>query len=187
MATAPRPARLLRRARLCMAVVIAGLVVSGVTAFPLLHEVAWGCRMLGIPDGPPPAGAAGAAAWLGRVHEGLARTHDRYPFLAYGTDWLAFAHLVMAVLFVGPYRDPARNVWVIDAGLIACGGVLALALIAGPARGIPQGWRCVDCSFGVLAAIPLCVARQAVRALERGSAPVVGSPRSDTTGRGPAD
>ncbi len=144
----------LRRIRICMVVVIVGLFLSGVTAFPLEHEVRWGCEMLGIP--------AGAASWLGRVREGLEQTNQRYPFLAYGTDWLAFAHLALAVLFIGPYRDPARNVWVIDFGLIACGGVVLLAMIAGPVRGIPLGWRCIDSSFGVLAAAPLWIARRDV-------------------------
>ena len=158
MSPALSPDRL-RRARLCIAVVIVGLLVSGGTAFPLLHEVRWGCRLLRIPDGPS-ADPAGLRAWLARVHDGLEHTAATYPFLAYGTDWLAFAHLVLAVLFVGPYLDPVRNVWVIDTGLIACGGVLLLAWIAGPARGIPVGWRCVDSAFGVLAAVPLWIARR---------------------------
>lgn len=146
-----------RRARLCLAVVIFGLLISGVTAFPLEHEVRWGCQLLGIPPG--------SGGWLDRVRTALEQTNARYPFLAYGTDWLAFAHLALAVLFVGPYRDPVRNVWVIDFGLIACGGVVLLAMIAGPVRGIPFGWRCIDCSFGVLAAVPLWVARRDVRQL----------------------
>jgi hypothetical protein len=29
-----------------------------------------------------------------------------YPFLAYGTDWLAFAHIVIAVFFIGPLVKP---------------------------------------------------------------------------------
>lgn len=150
----------MKRIRLCIAVVIVGLFLSGVTAFPLETEVRWGCQLLGVSEGPPAAGASGALAWLGRVREGLEQTNRHYPFLAYGTDWLAFAHLALAVLFVGPYRDPVRNAWVIDFGQIACGGVVALAMIAGPVRGIPFGWRCIDSSFGVLAAIPLWVARR---------------------------
>ncbi len=161
----PAPDRLLGGARLCVAIVIVGLFVSGVTAFPLEHEVRWGCRLLHIPAGPPPPAAGGISAWLARVRTGLERTNADYPFVAYGTDWLAFAHLALAVLFVGPYRDPVRNVWVIDFCLIACGGVLLLALTAGPARGIPPGWRCVDCSFGVVAAAPRFVARRAAARL----------------------
>ncbi|SCF41963.1 hypothetical protein [Micromonospora mirobrigensis] len=34
--------------------------------------------------------------------------------MLYGTDWLAFAHLVLAVAFWGPLRDPVRNVWVVQ-------------------------------------------------------------------------
>ena len=34
-----------------------------------------------------------------------------YPLLAYGTDWLAFSHLVLAVVFLGAWRDPVRNRW----------------------------------------------------------------------------
>jgi hypothetical protein len=33
--------------------------------------------------------------------------------------------------------------------------VLPLALICGPLRGIPIYWRLIDCSFGVLGAVPL--------------------------------
>ena len=147
----------LSRARLCLGIVIAGLLLSGVTAFPLESELTWGCHLLGIPPGSP--------SWLNRVRTALVATNAAYPFLAYGTDWLAFAHLVLAVLFVGPYRDPVRNLWVIDFGLIACGGVLVLAWTAGPARGIPVGWRCVDSSFGLVAAVPLLLARRAARQL----------------------
>ena len=92
----------------------------------------------------------------------LATTDAQYPFLAYGTDWLAFAHLVIAVAFVGAWRDPLRNVWVLDFGLIACAMVIPLALICGPLRGIPWFWRLLDCSFGVLGSIPLFMARRLV-------------------------
>jgi hypothetical protein len=102
-----------------------------------------------------------------RVNEGLTSTNAHYPFLAYGTDWLAFAHLVIAVAFIGPYLDPIRNKWVITFGLIACGGVIPLALIAGPIRGIPFGWRLIDCSFGVCGAIPLFLCDRLVTKMER--------------------
>ena len=97
----------------------------------------------------------------------LSDTGQRYPFLAYGTDWLAFAHLVIAVAFVGPWLDPVRNRWVISFGLIACVAVLPLALIAGPIRGIPVYWRLIDCSFGLLGAIPLWLVLRQTDALEK--------------------
>jgi hypothetical protein len=110
----------------------------------------------------------GLGPWIDRVNEGLSATNARYPFLAYGTDWLAFAHLVIAVAFIGPFIDPVRNKWVIRFGLIACAGVAPLALIAGPIRGIPLGWRLIDCSFGVIGSIPLLICRRSILALERG-------------------
>ena len=57
---------------------------------------------------------------------------------------LVHDHLVIAVAFIGPWRDPVRNIWVIEFGLIACVMVLPLALIAGPLRGIPLAWRLLD-------------------------------------------
>ena len=87
--------------------------------------------------------------------------------MAYGTDWLAFAHLVIAVAFLGPLRDPVRNQWVLVFGVIACLGVLPLALIAGPIRGIPVYWRLIDCSFGLIGAIPLLICLRYVRQMER--------------------
>ena len=96
----------------------------------------------------------------------LIATNARYPFLAYGTDWLAFAHLVIAVAFVGPWRDPVRNRWVVTFGLIACAGVIPLALIAGAVRGIPLYWRLIDCAFGVGGAALLWPCARAIQELE---------------------
>lgn len=86
--------------------------------------------------------------------------------LACGTDWLAFAHLAIAVFFIGPLLDPVRNRWVITAGLICCAAVIPMALIAGSIRAIPISWRLIDCSFGILGAVPLLYCRRLLRALE---------------------
>jgi hypothetical protein len=71
------------------------------------------------------------------------------------------------VAFIGPYIDPVRNKWLIAFGLIACAGVIPMALIAGCVRGIPFGWRVIDCSFGIFGAVPLLVCRHSIRILER--------------------
>jgi hypothetical protein len=113
------------------------------------------------------AECTGLLPWIERVNEALSTTNARYPFLAYGTDWLAFAHLVIAIAFSGPYIDPVRNKWVITFGIIACGGVFPLALIAGHVRGIPLSWRFIDCSFGIFGAVPLVLCRKHTRMLER--------------------
>lgn len=156
----------LRRIRFWLAVFIVGLVLSGVTAFPLTWELGLLVRWFGQGDGA-------LATWLRTVHTGLVETDRLYPFLAYGTDWLAFAHLVIAVAFIGPWRDPVRNIWVIEFGLIACAMVLPLALIAGPLRGIPFGWRLIDCSFGVFGAIPLAIIRREIQKLDAKPAPLL--------------
>jgi hypothetical protein len=55
---------------------------------------------------------------------------------------------------------------VITFGLIACAGVIPLALIAGHIREIPIVWRLLDCSFGIFGGIPLLLCRRQIRALE---------------------
>ena len=135
---------------------ILGLVLSGVTAFPLTWELRVLARFLPIP-------------WVVQVRDALTDTDARYPFLAYGTDWLAFAHLCIAAAFVGPWRDPVKNRWVIDWALLCCALVIPLALICGPLRQIPFLHRLVDCSFGVFGAIPLLLVRREIDRLERGA------------------
>jgi len=149
-----------------LALFIAGLILSGVTAFPLQTELRWLVRALGSDDGNRIAVATHLLPWIKRVNEALTVTGAAFPFLAYGTDWLAFAHLVIAIAFIGPYLDPVRNKWVITFGLIACAGVIPLAMIAGAVRGIPLGWRLIDCSFGVVGCIPLLICRRAIGAIE---------------------
>jgi len=161
-------ARALQRIRVWLALFIAGLVLSGVTAFPLVEEVGWLDRTVHAPALRIVAERAHLPDWIERVDKGLAATDARYPFLAYGTDWLAFGHLVIAVAFIGPWIDPVRNKWVITFGLIACAGVIPLALIAGAARGIPWGWRLIDCSFGVVGSVPLLICRRHIRVMESG-------------------
>ncbi len=157
----------LRRIRFWLAVFIIGLVASGITAFPIQTELGWLVSTLRTSSLRPIADSTHLLPWIERVNDGLSATNARYPFLAYGTDWLAFAHLVIAVVFIGPYIDPVRNKWVITFGLIACAGVLPLALIAGQVRGIPLPWRLIDCGFGILGSVPLLLCRQSILALER--------------------
>jgi len=155
-----REQRLRRRIRALLVLFVLGLVSSGLTAFALETELQVLGALLGIDPSARPESYGGLQYWIARVAQGLRDTNVRYPFIAYGTDWLAFGHLVIAVMFIGPLRDPVRNVWVVTAGMIACAGVIPLALIAGEVRGIPIYWRLVDCSFGVLGMIPLWLSRR---------------------------
>jgi hypothetical protein len=157
-------AQLTRRIRGAVTLFIAGLVLSGLTAFPLRHELDLLAAWLGA-DGAAPADSL--RGWIALVQRGLATTGRDFPFLAYGTDWLAFGHLVIAVFFIGPWRDPVRNIWVLQAGLIACAGVVPIALICGAIRGIPLYWRLLDCSFGLCGAAPLWLVLRWTRRVER--------------------
>ena len=100
-----------------------------------------------------------------KIRDALIETNTKYPFMAYGTDWLAFGHFVIAVSFIGPLRDPVKNVWVIEFGMIACVLVVPFTLGMGAVRGIPLGWRLIDCSFGVFGIIPLWFCRKYIREL----------------------
>jgi hypothetical protein len=88
------------------------------------------------------------------------------PFMFYAHDWLAFAHLVLAILFAGIIKDPVRNIWVIQCGLIMCALVPVLAGICIPLRGLPLVWFWVDVSFAPAAAIPLWIALRDVKRIE---------------------
>lgn len=136
------------------------LAFSGATAFALETELHWLVNVW-------PAGNNAAYSWLDRVYMALRDTNRRYPFMAYGYDWLAFAHLVIALAFVGVLRDPVRNRWVVEFGMLACIAVFPLAFIAGAIRGIPFYWRLIDCSFGVIGLIPLAICYRKIRELER--------------------
>ena len=109
------PAALLRRYRLILGFFIAALVLSGVTAFPLSLELDLLARFLGIAEFTPSTAPHDLGRWILTVRDGLREMYAAHPWIAYGTDWLAFAHLVLAVFFIGPYRDPVRNVWVLHA------------------------------------------------------------------------
>ncbi len=160
-------AAVLRRFRIVLGLFIVGLVLSGLTAFPLQYELDLIAKVRGLDNLGPAAQINSFDHWMLTVRNGLHESYARHPWLGYGTDWLAFAHLVIAVFFIGPLLDPVRNIWVLKAGLIACGLVLALALICGPVRQIPFGWRLIDCSFGVFGGIPLYYCWRLARDLEQ--------------------
>ncbi|MFI6103969.1 hypothetical protein [Streptomyces sp. NPDC051310] len=163
---------LLRRIRAWLAVFIVCLVLSGLTAFPLVTEVRLADGALNGWASPVADALPGLHEWIGRVRTGLDAADRDHPFVLYGTDWLAFAHLVIAVAFYGPYRDPVRNIWVVEFGMIACAGIIPLALICGPLRGIPFWWTVIDLSFGVFGVIPLLIVHRMIKRLAALTEPV---------------
>ena len=106
------------------------------------------------------------AEWLSLVHQAIDETYHKYPFLAYGYDWLAFGHFIIAIPFIIAVRDPRRYSWVITYGIIACLAVLPFAIVFGALRGIPFSWRVVDTLFGIGGLCVLLVLRRQLRNLD---------------------
>ena len=152
--------KLITKIRLLIVFFIVALILSGVTAFPVETELHW---LLNHPSLMP----SFAQQWLQEVYAALVETNSKYPMLAYGFDWLAFAHIVIAMAFIGPLKDPVKNKWIIDWAMLACVAVIPLAFIAGPIRSIPMFHILIDCSFGVIGLIPLAVCRHWIKKLER--------------------
>ena len=149
-----------KRIRLLLIIFIVGLAFSGATAIPLESEIKFLTQIqnqIGISE------KSGVCVWLAKIRNALVETNTKFPFMAYGTDWLAFAHFVIAIAFLGPLRDPVKNIWVIEFGIIACALVVPFALFMGAVRGIPIGWRLIDCSFGILGIIPLWLCHRKIK------------------------
>ncbi|MEV7534976.1 hypothetical protein ACIQNV_24415 [Streptomyces hydrogenans] len=160
------PRALLARIRAWLILFVVCLVLSGATAFPLVTELRWLDSSLTGWAAPVGEALPGLAEWIHKVAGGVEKAGAEAPYLLYGTDWLAFAHLVIAVAFYGPYRDPVRNIWVVEFGMIACVGIIPLALICGPIRDIPFWWSVIDMSFGVVGILPLLHVRRLIKRLE---------------------
>ena len=165
-----------RRIQLLIWLFIVGLVVSGATAIPLVTELNWVARWFPVPEAADNSAGATLARWIHRVRDGVTSGYTEHPFLAYGTDWLAFGHFAIAIAFIGPLRDPVRNIWVLTFGLIACALVVPYALIFGELRSIPVWWRLIDCAFGLIGFPLLWHARQLTLQLEAATQEIRSTP-----------
>jgi hypothetical protein len=137
---------------------IFALFVSGLTAIPVAPELSSLLKNF--------RADCFIYYWLQKVLSAYRQVDEKYPFLLYGYDWLAFAHFVLAILFIGPYKDPVKNIWIIEFGLITCVLIFPLALIAGHFRGIPIAWQLIDCSFGAFGSIPLWICYRKIKNIE---------------------
>jgi hypothetical protein len=146
----------LKQIRRMVSMFIILLLLSGITAFPLIAEVKWMMTHIDVfPSFFHP--------WIVRVYESVMGTPD---VVLYGTDWLAFAHIIISLFFVGVYIDPVRNKFIIDIGIVACFAIFPLAFICGPIRNIPFYHQLIDCSFGALGMIPLYYVKRKIHVLE---------------------
>jgi hypothetical protein len=159
--------RKMSRAKWMLGTVALGLFLSGVTVWPAVselkaaRELAWGSS--------EQTGAI--PVFVDEAIEGLKATNQDYPFLLYAHDWLAFAHIVLAIMFLGAMRDPVRNKWIVQCGLLMCVLIPVLAGICIPLRGLPWPWFFIDSAFGVVAGVLLGIALRDIRRAERVAAP----------------
>jgi 3-polyprenyl-4-hydroxybenzoate decarboxylase len=86
-----REQRLHRRIRAWTWFFIIGLVISGVTAIPLVTELEWLTRWFGLETQTSATATSELARWLLLTREALQDTAAKHPMLFYGTDWLASA------------------------------------------------------------------------------------------------
>lgn len=71
-----------RKYRLILGLFIVGLVISGVTAFPLAWETRLLTQAAGISPSATPETQAGLSFWLTTVDRGLHKTYAAYPWVA---------------------------------------------------------------------------------------------------------
>jgi len=104
--------------------------------------------------------------FLEKALNGIREIKSKHPYYLYALDWLGFAHIVLALLFAGAIRDPVKNIWIVECGLIACIGVIFVAAICIPMRGLPPSWFLIDFSFAPAAALPLWIARRDIKQID---------------------
>jgi len=151
--------KLISKIRLLILFFMFALIISGITAMPAETELRW---LMQYKEMLPEK----LGNWLQLCYTALVDTNEKYPFLAYGYDWLAFAHIVIALSFIGAYRDPVKNIWIIDWQIICCIAVVPLAFIAGPIRQIPIFQLFIDCAFGLFGIIPLLICKRWIKNLQ---------------------
>lgn len=135
-----------------------GIFLSGITAFPIQTEINWlanHCEAFPL----------FLQQWIFLIQQGVNDVYPRYPFLAYGTDWLAFAHIVIGLAFWGVYQNPKRNIWVVQWGILCCLLVIPTAFTCGIVRDIPMFHILIDCSFGIFGGLLLLLLKKKINAL----------------------
>jgi hypothetical protein len=116
------------------------LMISGITAFPIQTEIDF--MYAHLKNFP-----IELHDWITRLYHNIHSTPD---VMFYGTDWLAFAHIIIGLFFVPVYIDPVKHKANLYVGMAACLMIFPLAFICGPIRDIPFFHQLIDCSFGMI-------------------------------------
>ena len=154
-----REAQLRQKIKLTIIVTIIGLLLNGISALPLRAE-------LNILLSNPDALSDFLRDWWLYVNKGVHETSSKYNFMRYGFDWLGFAHLLIAIAFIGPLKDPVKNEWVIQWGMIASALSVVMALCWERVRDIPLWWSFIDAAIAIAAFIILWFCNKWVQELK---------------------
>lgn len=153
----------IRRIRWMLCVVVLGLVFSGLTTFPLMWEVNILNNWLGDPSDL--STIPEVSGFISHIYEGVNLVHQQYPFFLYGLDWLGFAHIAIALAFLGPIRQPLEHYWVVEWAILVCLICVPAILFFGYIREMPLFWSLIDSVFPLIALVPLCIAFKDIRSL----------------------
>ena len=153
----------LKRARIMILIVALGLFFSGITVWPMKWELKTFVEIVWGNNEPKNI----IHSFMLQVINGIDAVEILYPFMLYGYDWLAYAHIMLAVLFAGAIRDPVRNKWIVQCGLVMCAIIPVLAGIFIPLRGLPLYWIFIDSAFAPGAALPLWIALRDILKVEK--------------------
>jgi hypothetical protein len=129
----------MKKIRIHLLLFAALLILSGVTAFPIQTEIGF---LHHNKELFPPL----MEEWIKTLYQAIDHTPQ---LMFYGTDWLAFAHIVIALFFIPVYIHPQRYQLNLRIAMAACLLIFPLAFIFGPIRGIPFFHQLIDCSFGL--------------------------------------
>ena len=133
------------------------LVLSGITAFPVKTELAILTKYIS-------AFPYKLQDWINILNESVRNTPD---IIFYGTDWLAFSHIIISLFFIPVFINPIKYKMNVIIGIISCLAVFPLAFICGAIRGIPFFHQLIDCSFGAGGMILLYIIYKKINQLEK--------------------
>ncbi|MCE3229423.1 MAG: hypothetical protein K0S32_3974 [Bacteroidetes bacterium] len=131
--------KILIKIRIILGMFVVLLLLSGITAFPVRTEIAFLVKHIA-------AFPQLLQEWILQLDGVISQTPD---IMLYGTDWLAFAHIIISMFFIPVFMDPVKHKANLIIGMMACIAVFPLAFICGPIRGIPFFHQLIDCCFGV--------------------------------------
>ena len=147
------------RIKAAIVITIIGLLLNGISSLPLRTELK---VLLGYSNHLPQF----LVDWWTYVNQGVLETSEKYNFMRYGFDWLAFAHLTIAIAFLGPLRDPVKNQWVVKWGMIVAALSIVMAFGWERMRDIPIWWSFIDAGISYLAFLVLWLCNRWIEKLK---------------------